>query len=323
MTTANLSQLVAILNDGEYHDIMTISQSLNSNCDAVVNAVKKLENYGINIFSVENKSYKLLEPLTLLDKHYFSQNTQQHLCPIDIFDSLHSTNDYLKYYYNSSQPRICFAEQQTCGKGRLQRNWYSPFGQNIYFSYLHLFKKDIRALAGLSLVISLAVVKTLQNYHLLNPLQVKWPNDIIYQNRKLAGCLTEIQVNADSVCSVIIGIGININMIAANVQQISQPWTSMRNILNTYVDRNPLCVLLINNVITYINQFENKGLLYFVEEWQEVDAMFDKEVTLNCANRKIQGMAKGINEFGCLQLTLPNGEIKAFSSGEATFSNTV
>jgi BirA family biotin operon repressor/biotin-[acetyl-CoA-carboxylase] ligase len=315
-----LVKLVALLNDLKYHDGVTIGEKLHITRSAVWKTMKKLESYGVTIDSVKGKGYTLHEPLLLLDKNFISKNLSNKDILIEIYETIDSTNTYLKSFYNNDKPRICLAEHQTTGRGRLQRNWHSPFGQNIYFSCLYPFQKDISELSGLSLVISLAIVKALTIYKLPEPLLVKWPNDVTYQKKKLAGCLLEIQAETNGTCSVIIGMGINVNMVEDKNHTISQPWTSLKTILNTYINRNPLCVSLTNNLLLYLKQFEAKGLASFMDEWQRVDSLANQTIQLKHIHQHIHhtitGQVKGINQHGHLILTLPDNTVRAFSSGD-------
>lgn len=317
---STLTNLVAILNDGKFHDGISIGRSLNITRSAVWKAIKKLEDYGIQIESIKGKGYAMHEPLILLDKQIIKKKLTHKNIEIEIFESIDSTNTYLKSFLaetKNKKTRVCFTEQQTKGKGRLGREWYSPFGQNIYFSCLYSSYKDLSELAGLSLVVSLAVAKTLNSFTLPKPLLVKWPNDVIYDNKKISGNLNEVQAEANGMCAVIVGIGINVNMEQDAEQSIAQPWTSLRNIIGKYVDRNELGVLLINNLFNYLENFEQHGLSYFINEWNKADKLFNQQITLKHDNNKIGGIAKGINQHGHLLIEV-DGVVKSFSSGDTT-----
>ena len=108
-----LNKLIAILNDGHYHDGTAIGEKLNITRSAVWKMIKKLEQYGIDIDSVKGKGYALREPLVLLDKKTIKKNIAHKNLEIDIFESLTSTNDYLKSCTANKMPRVCLAEQQT------------------------------------------------------------------------------------------------------------------------------------------------------------------------------------------------------------------
>ena len=310
---ASLIKVVNILSDGQYHDGNTIGELLQMTRSAVWKTIKKLESYAVRIDSVKGKGYALLEPLQLLELNKIKFHLANDI-DIDIFETVNSTSEYLK---TVKSRRVCLAEQQTSGKGRLGRTWHSPFGKNIYMSMLYPFKKDISELAGLSMVVSLAIVKTLQSYGIHDWLGVKWPNDILYQQRKMAGILIEIQAESHGACHAIIGIGMNVNM-QDDAKQISQAWTSMRNILGEYVDRNELSARMIDNLILYLDKFSSQGFAAFVEEWEGVDCLADRLITLKNINESISGKVAGINHQGHLLLRLASGEVRAFSSGDTS-----
>jgi BirA family biotin operon repressor/biotin-[acetyl-CoA-carboxylase] ligase len=313
-------KLVKLLNDGNYHDGTTIGKALNITRSAVWKMMKKLETYGIEIDSLKGKGYVLTNPLILLDKKIIKSLLEDKNIDIQIFETLATTNDFKNFSLKNNIPSICLAEQQTQGKGRLGRPWHSPFAQNLYFTCLYTFQKDISELAGLSLVVGLAILKTLKTYQFSESPLIKWPNDIIYQQQKLAGTLIEIKAEAHNISQTLIGIGVNVNMDDESNKNISQPFTSLKYILNNYIDRNHLCAILINTLLDYLKKFEQEGLSLFIKEWKNIDALYNKKITLICNNQKIHGIAKGINANGHLLLELPNHQVKAFSSGDTTIA---
>lgn len=321
-TRTNLTKLVTLLKDGEYHDGTTLGDKLNMTRSAVWKAIQKLNQYGIQISSIKNKGYAMTDPLILLDKQVIKKQLTDKNIEIDLFETLDSTNDFLKTFSaqdNKKKIRLCLSEQQTKGKGRLGRNWYSPFAQNIYFSCLYFFHKDLSELAGLSLIVSLAVAKTLSVYNSDKSFLVKWPNDIYYDNKKISGNLIEVQAETNNLCSAIIGIGINTNMLN-DEKEIAQPWTSLRAITHEYIDRNKLIASLANHLFSYLKKFESQGLSAFIKEWNDGDYLFNRDITLNHVDSKITGIANGINEQGHLLLKCSDGTLKTFSSGDTTLS---
>lgn len=314
-----LSQLVTILNDGQYHDGTTIGQQLGITRSAIWKMIKKLNSYGIKIDSVKSKGYALLEPLILLNKKIIQQGIQAKNIDLHLFETLNSTNDYLKTLPKKNHAiTLCLAEQQTQGKGRLQREWFSPFGQNIYFSCAYYLQKDISTLGGLSLIIALAVAKTLETYALPHIPMVKWPNDVLYDGKKISGNLIEIQAESNGACHAIIGIGININLLPDAVTPITQAWASLRNAAGCYIDRNQFCIILINQLIHHLTLFEQQGLMAFMNDWHTTDHLFNKLIILNVGKQKVTGKAKGIDPQGHLILQLPEGQLQHFSSGDTS-----
>lgn len=331
----SLSRLVELLNDQVVHDGSFLGDALQVSRAAVWKMIQKLKGHGIAIETQKGKGYRLVEPLILLSsekiKSFLSPsntpdswegNCQQTLV---VLEKISSTNEYWKL---SSRPpegglQVCVAEQQTAGRGRLARHWHSPFGQNLYISLSTLFERDISELSGLSLVMALAVCQALEwNCPLLPKLQVKWPNDILVEGRKLSGNLISIQAEPHGFSRLIIGVGINVNMQVANFQEIDQPWTSLRQLTGAYQDRNLLCASVIETMRVYLSRFHRESLKGFQSEWKERDALRGKPLCfLLHEKERIQGVGRGINEQGHLLVELDHGEQRSFASGEVSLRN--
>jgi BirA family biotin operon repressor/biotin-[acetyl-CoA-carboxylase] ligase len=241
---------------------------------------------------------------------------------IIILEHTDSTNNYFKTYQPSKKMCCCFSEVQTQGRGRLNRTWHSPFGKNIYLSSYYLFQKNMHELSGLSIVIGLAIAKTLRQLGLKDELSVKWPNDLLHNSKKIAGILIDVRIKSDEFTEAVIGIGLNVNMLPdkkfSSPEELDQPWTSISEALGKIIlDRNIVASELIKQLYLYIQRFEQKGLNDFLKEWQAIDHLKGKKVTLDVSGNLITGIAEGINEEGHLLLRLENGEVRNFSSGDA------
>lgn len=315
---AKLAKLTAILGDGEFHDGNALGESLQMTRSAVWKMIKKLERYDVQITSVKGKGYALSEPLILLDADAIRKQLRDKKCQLTVLESVGSTNDYLKALRKSKDIHFCAAEQQTAGKGRFNRAWYSPFGRNIYLSCLYPFQKDISELAGMSLVVSLAIVHALKQAGLQENVFVKWPNDIVCGGKKIAGTLIELSAESHGASHAVIGIGLNVNMLNDERGKISQAWTSMRRELETYFDRNLICAALINAMRDYLQRFEREGFGAFVKEWKSEEILTGKTVALKTVGATITGKVTGINAQGNLLMKLPDGEVRAFSSGDTS-----
>lgn len=313
----NMVKIVTMLSDGQFQDGETIGNTLKITRAAIWKTIKKLAEYGVDVKAVKGKGYALLEPMVLLEEKKIKKHVVDKNIEINVFESIDSTTAYLK---NISSHRICvcLTEHQSKGRGRLNRQWHSPFGKNIYLSCLFHFNKDVSELSGLSLVAGLAVVHTLQSYQLDNKLCLKWPNDIIYDGKKLGGILIDIQAETHGVCDVIISLGLDVNMRKDKEHQVSQLWTSMLKILGHSIDRNELSAKLINKLVAYVHQFNREGLTAFTDAWLKVDCLINSKIALDNFKQRVSGTAKGINELGQLLLQLPNGKIEAFSAGDVT-----
>lgn len=262
----------------------------------------------------------LAESLILLEikkiKHLLS--AKHHHIDLEIFDTVASTNDYLKNLPNSDHARFCLAESQTQGRGRFGREWKSPFAANIYFSCRWSMRKAVDQLGGLSLVVGLSLIAALKKYG-LHELYLKWPNDILWQEQKLAGILVELGSVQNSKTDLIIGIGLNVNMPSTIELHIDRAWTSLQIIYPKNHDRNVIVALMIDSLIDYLEKFERDGFAVFGDDWQAHDYLAGKEIRLRSGNDVIAGIASGVDDFGRLLLT-HEGKTFAYSAGEASLS---
>ena len=271
---SSLVKISELLSDGQYHDGTSIGKKCGITRAAVWKIIKKFEEYGIEIQSVKGKGYLLKTPLILLDAHKIKKNIKKSSIIIDVLEKVASTNDYLKNHFSQDNKiKICISEMQSKGRGRFNRQWHSPFGQNIYFSCAYSFQKDMSELSGLSLITGLGVCNAIESITQLNSLSIKWPNDIVVYQQKIAGILIDIHAESNGFCNAIIGIGINVNMQHAAKKEIDQPWSSLQKITGNYIDRNLLCAALINFLINYLERFSTFGLSDFIDEWKEKDCL--------------------------------------------------
>lgn len=241
---------------------------------------------------------------------------------IQIFDSVTSTNDVLHGQLKSNPQTITaiFAEMQTAGRGRQGRPWVSPANTNIYFSLSWYFQKSISALSGISLVVGIAIVRALKIFGISESVKIKWPNDILFENKKLGGILIEsIAVDACNT-SLMIGVGLNINLSKENSDEITQPWTSLLKITGKLQDRNSLSALLLNQLIEILPEFEKNGLAHFMLEWNSYDALLGKHCEIKTGSEYKSGIAAGINSSGELRLKTNENTTETINSGEIILS---
>ncbi len=314
-TTSTLVKLTQLLIN-RFAPLDQLVCALNSTPTGVLENIQKLKNYDVPVELIDGKGYTLTEPLILLDKTEIKKSLKTKSIRLELLERVGSTNEYLKSFYHTNKTTVCLSELQTRGRGRLGRQWQSPFAENISLSLLKRFNKDLLDLPGLSLVVSLALCKAVeQTFPLPEPLQLKWPNDLLCQGKKIAGILVEIQTESNGFCQAIIGVGLNVNMIKDKSELIDQPWTSIRLLNKRYNDRNPLCSTIIEQMLTYLERFEQQGFRDFIPEWNARDALFNQTIELSTSQDNHKGTALGINEKGQLIVKFPDGRYEYFSSG--------
>lgn len=316
--------ILSLLGDGQFHSGTELAEHLKISRSAIWKYVNDLDSIGLTISAVSGKGYRLDIPLELLEKNLILANLQPPQVAlvnrISIFDEIPSTNSYLMGRCMEHAPagEICFAERQTAGKGRRGRNWVSPFGSNIYLSVLWRFQASPLTISGLSLALGVAVIRALKELYPHN-FQLKWPNDIFYQDKKLGGILVEVTGESEGPCAAVIGLGLNTYLPESAAEPITQEWTDLSQIIGQQVNRNNLAGCLLKHLLTVLAEFDSRGIGAYLDEWREYDCLKDKLATLYIGQHSYEGTVCGINEDGLLLLTLANGNTQAFASGEVSF----
>lgn len=240
------------------------------------------------------------------------QTQLEQLKGLEILEVVDSTNTHMLSLAKQGMPSgtVCLAEQQTAGRGRLGREWYSPFGANIYCSLLWRFNPERADISNLSIAVAVMVLNALRQYGITQGLQLKWPNDIWFAERKLAGILLE----RSDASHVVIGIGINLDVSAA-----AQPeWIDVHEITGCAVRRNHLVGLLLNQLLLQLPRYVAEGLQPFWNDWRHHDVLLDKPIMINGGGQQQIGIACGINHLGELLLQNQSGEIEALRCGEVS-----
>ncbi len=313
-----LESTLNLLADGKFHSDKEISTILGIPCKTVPEVLKRLLDPLINLEVVNDKNYRILGGLELLDASYIVSElgeASQLLSQLEVLTLVDSTNNYLLNKKECTGNYAILAEQQTAGRGQFKRTWYSNFGKNIALSVLWQFSNPLNKLTGLTLVVGIAVVNALEEYG-LKRIQLKWPNDIIYDGKKLAGILIESRSIEQKIQRMVIGMGLNLYNPSTNHSPINhQAITSIFSIQNLPPRRNQLAVLILKNLLHSLLVFEAKGLDYFMGDWQRLDNLAGKLITIQNQNNFLEGVGRGINTQGQLCVQIEN-QIHYFSSGE-------
>lgn len=319
--------ILGLLADGQFHSGTELAGALNISRSAIWKQLNSLTDLGLHYSAVSGKGYRLERPLVLLNQTQIlaavDERIQSLINAFDIFDQLPSTNTYLseRTLENAPSGAVCFAEQQTAGKGRRGRHWVSPFGSNIYLSILWHFQVSPMAISGLSLAVGVAVIRALK-HHYTETFQLKWPNDIYHQDKKLGGILVEVSGESDGPCAAVIGLGLNIYLPETEAAAITQQWTDLTQITGQQqINRNALAGTLLNQLLLVLAEFEVCGMAEYLNEWRTYDCLKDKIATLFIGQHSYEGIVQGIDDQGLLLLTRPDGNTQAFASGEVSFSN--
>jgi BirA family biotin operon repressor/biotin-[acetyl-CoA-carboxylase] ligase len=321
----SLQALLAVLADGCFHSGQELGEILGVSRAAVWKQLQKLEPLGIRLQSVKGKGYCLEGGLELLSASSIVAGldplARQLLAQLDIHPVIDSTNaQALRDGLTCGSGYTCLAEFQTAGRGRRGRTWVSPFGKNIYLSLLWTFDGGAAELEGLSLAIGVTIAEVLQRLG-VSDIQLKWPNDVLWRKRKLAGILLEMTGDPAGVCQVVVGIGVNVAMPAEAADSIDQPWVDMRSILNELnlpaesLGRNQLVAALLSELLPLLSRYQLDRFASYRMRWETLNAYAGKTVEVRMANSEVVGELLGVNEAGALRLQTAAGE-QLFYGGE-------
>jgi BirA family transcriptional regulator, biotin operon repressor / biotin---[acetyl-CoA-carboxylase] ligase len=194
------------------------------------------------------------------------------------------------------------AEFQSAGRGRLGRNWHSGLGGALTFSLLWRFDRGASHLGGLSLAVSVGVLRGLRQVG-VGDAAVKWPNDIIVNFRKLAGILIETQGDMLGPSVAVIGIGLNYRLQDEVMEKIDQPVVDIASVAGNPVSRNVLFAAVLKNLVEVLKVFENDGFAPFREEWQSAHAYHGRAVRIiRPAEPVFNAVVDGVGADGALHV---------------------
>lgn len=316
------ARLIRLLADGQRHPGTALAAALGLSRAAVWKAVQRAnQQWGLGIVAIRGQGYQLPNPLELLDvsqiRAHWPAATAARLGPIHCFDQLSSTNSWLMEQANQGTPSgtCVLAEYQSAGRGRQGRPWVSPFGANLYVSLLWRFDAGPATLGPLSLTAGAAVAEALEALGVPD-IQLKWPNDIHWQQRKLGGLLIEVAGETQGPSRVVIGLGLNLRMPRTSAAHIDQPWVDLEGILPGQAPgRNPLAARCIEALSDMLAALPEHGPQPFLERWRRFDGALGQLVQLSWSQHQVEGRCLGIDDQGALRLE-QHGEIRHFTAGE-------
>ncbi|WP_260957952.1 bifunctional biotin--[acetyl-CoA-carboxylase] ligase/biotin operon repressor BirA [Pseudomonas citri] len=306
--------LLKLLKDGRFHSGQALGVAMGISRSAVWKQLQHLEaELGLSVHKVRGRGYQLAKPLLLLDAAEIDARSPSEW-PVHIFDSIDSTNaEALRAIGRGVEaPFLVLAERQAAGRGRRGRRWVSPFAENLYYSLVLRIEGGMRQVEGLSLVVGLAVMRTLRDMGVTEA-GLKWPNDVLVGGKKIAGILLELVGDPADVCHVVLGVGINVNM--QSTDEVDQQWTSMSLEAGRTFDRNELVAQLGRKLRQYLKLHHESGFAAIQSEWESYHLWQGRAVSLIAGINRIDGVVMGIDLQGALRLKVEGVE-KVFSGGE-------
>lgn len=230
-------------------------------------------------------------------------------------EKVDSTNTYAKEHYkhfNQKELTRITADEQTAGRGRFKRTWVSPKEDNIYLTFYFTTPKG-SDLNNYAQVLALSIAKMLDRAG-VSP-QIKWPNDLLIDGKKITGILCET-VDLQDDWGVILGTGINVNMSKDACDAIDQPATSLLVETGKKHDKQELIHFLETFFLEDLRLYRQESFNPFYKAYEKLLTHLGKPITLSKGDESISGTLDSLNPDGRLNILLPNGEIKTVSSGD-------
>lgn len=234
-------------------------------------------------------------------------------CEVTLLDSVDSTNRWLVHeLQRGSGTHACVAREQTAGRGRRGRDWHSG-ADGLAFSLMRHFELAPLQLSGLSLVAGVTVADVL-SAHGAREIGLKWPNDLLWRGRKLAGILIELVGARESECTAVTGIGINYRALP----QVDQPVASLADVFaDRLPDRSLLLGDLLAELIAAYQRFASEGFGAVAADWPRYDLLEGQEINIQAGHEWLAGRAMGVTAEGALRVEV-DGREEHFSSGEVS-----
>ncbi|GAB1235170.1 biotin--[acetyl-CoA-carboxylase] ligase [Ferrigenium sp. UT5] len=308
--------LLRCLADGEFHSGEAMAGQLGLSRASVHNALQEVGAYGLDLHRVRGRGYRLARPLYWLDAAAIKeQMAGAGALQLEIIDHATSTNAMLLQRAALGAPSgsVLAAEWQSAGRGRLGRAWHAALGDALTFSVLWRFACGLGALSGLSLAVGVAVLRALHELG-VGEASLKWPNDILLPEGKLAGILLEAQGDMLGPSAVVIGVGLNLNLSETARAAIDQPAGALAAV--PLRDRSRVLGILLRHLWQVLHLFTAHSFAALKAEWERGHAFQQREVRLSLPDgTTCAGRVLGVTDEGALRVATAAGE-RVFHAGE-------
>lgn len=319
-------EIFRVLADGGVHSGEALAETAGVTRSAVWKAIEQLREMGLEIEAQTNRGYRLVSPCEALDAQRIGEAllpSIRHASTVEVEWEIDSTNATL---LSSTPPppgrfSVLLAENQTGGRGRRGRAWQSMLGNSLCLSIATSFEPLPRDLPALTLVVGVCVRDALQRSG-ARDLALKWPNDIVTSTmEKIGGILVELRAEAGGPGHVVVGIGLNLRLSEATKRAIAESGTIAKDLAAQGAEvgaRNALAANIIERCIEGLAQFAHEGFAPFIESWRAADVLRDQRVRVFDSAGEREGVARGIDVQGALQLESSSGQRMSLIGGEVS-----
>jgi BirA family biotin operon repressor/biotin-[acetyl-CoA-carboxylase] ligase len=306
------------LADGRFHSGEDMARDLDRSRATLSESLKYAAELGVDVFSVRGKGYRLSESIEFLDASVLTSRLAGSGLRLEIVDEIDSTSTQLLARAAAGAPSgTCLAaEWQSAGRGRRGRTWVSSLGGSLTFSLLWRFERGAGHLAGLSLAVGVAVARGLSACG-VQRVQVKWPNDLVADFRKLAGILVETSGEMQGPSVAVIGVGVNYRLGERAMDLIDQPVTDVTQCSSPAPSRSLLLSTLLLELSAVLSQFEASGFPALRDDWRALHAYQGRRVrVIPPRDPAYDAEVTDVAPDGALVISLPDGRLQSLSSAE-------
>nr|AIF02952.1 biotin--acetyl-CoA-carboxylase ligase (birA) [uncultured marine thaumarchaeote KM3_15_F02] len=312
--------------DSEYLSGQDLSDVLKISRVAVWKHIKKIQTLGYKIESKQKLGYRLIDDTEKLLPWEITRDLKTKLIGkrVYYFEEIDSTQNFAQNIAADKKENgtIIIAEKQTSGRGRLDRKWTSPKG-GIWFSLIIHPKFDVSSSTLIPILSAVALSKSIKSVLGIET-EVKWPNDITMNGKKVAGVLVDASFQTNSIDYLILGIGINFDIDAKKLEKRLTKTPNFYGIdsLRGKENKTPPKTLLKEFLLQFeknLFQLDKGEKSKIIKEWTKRAAGIGKKITINTSNGKISGISQGIDNDGALKIKTRN-ETKKIYVGDVVLS---
>jgi BirA family transcriptional regulator, biotin operon repressor / biotin---[acetyl-CoA-carboxylase] ligase len=321
-----VERLLHALADGRIHSGEELARSFGVTRAAIWKQVDRLADWGLEVEAAPGAGYRLSHRLDLLDvdalRAALDPRVAARISKLEVFTQIDSTNRRLL----AAPPPVgkldvCMAEFQTAGRGRRGRRWNAPLGSGICLSVGWQFAGMPAEPAALTLAVGVAVRRVLARVAALT-IALKWPNDLVFDGRKLGGILLELTAEAHGGAHVVAGIGLNVALPASLLSSLSD-WPRGAIDLETALGKPPpprvvLGATLVNELAELFADYPAHGFAAYRTEWRAADFLRGRPVRIDEAPGPVVGTALGIDADGALLVETEAGERRRVVAGDVS-----
>ncbi|MHA7579597.1 biotin--[acetyl-CoA-carboxylase] ligase [Paenibacillus vandeheii] len=311
--------------EGEFVSGEEISRNLSISRTAVWKHVNKLRDMGYEFEAVSRKGYRLVTKPDSIDATalQLALETTVFGRKAIILNSTLSTQGDVQQMAEQGQSEgaVVLAEEQTGGRGRFGRKWFSPPGRGIWMSVLMRPELALQNTPQLTLLTGVAVCRAIRSYTGADA-GIKWPNDLLIAGRKVCGILLESTVEDHEVRYCVAGIGVDVNFDSKDYPEDLIPIaTSLKMETGQTIDRTRLAAAILSELERLYFLYQKEGFGVISSLWEALSISMNREIKVANPQGIIEGIAMGLDPSGALIVEKPNGERVSVYSGEVSLVN--